>query len=118
VEPGFSHYSLVQGTGDPIEPVSKTANDFVSGGGMGVKLGVGWEFPSGFTPRVTYSLGGDGTLEAADGSTIARGWRHKVLLFEVGFRAAPSRHRQACSAASHHGALHTSDGCTRVHWMK
>jgi hypothetical protein len=83
---GFTNYSLVQGTGDPIEPVSKTANAFVCGGGMGVKLGVGWEFPSTFTPRITYSLGSEGTLDAAGGGRIARGWTHHVLLLELGYR--------------------------------
>ena len=84
---GFSNYSLVQGTGDPIEPVAKSPNAFVCGGGAGLKLGVGWEFPSGFTPRITYSLGSENTLDAS-GRTIARGWRHKVLLIEVGGRGS------------------------------
>ena len=84
---GFSNYSLVQGTGDPIEPVSKTANSFVSGHGFGVKLGVGWEFQSEFTPRITYALGREDTLDAR-GGTIARVWTHNLLLFEVGFRGA------------------------------
>jgi hypothetical protein len=82
---GFSNYSLVQGTGDPIESFSRTAGSFVSGHGSGVKLGVGWEFQSQFTPRITYSLGREDTLDAG-GSTIARGWTHKVLLIEVGSR--------------------------------
>jgi len=84
---GFSHYSLVQGTGDPIEPVSKTTSSFVSGQGLGLKLGVGWEFQSGFAPRITYSLGSENTLDAS-GRTIARGWTHKLLLIEVGGRGA------------------------------
>jgi len=82
---GFSHYSLVQGTGDPIEPVSKATSSLVSGHGLGVTLGVGWELESGFTPRITYSLRREDTLDAG-GSAIARGWTHKVLLFEVGLR--------------------------------
>ena len=84
---GFSHYSLVQGTGDPIEPVSKSARSFVSGHGVGFELGVGWEFQSGFAPRITYSLGSENTLDAS-GRTIARGWTHKLLLIEVGGRGA------------------------------
>jgi hypothetical protein len=82
---GFSSYSLELGTGDPIEPISKTANSFLGGRGSGIRLGVGWEFPSGFTPRITYSLGREDSLDAG-GSTIARGWTHKVLLIEVGGR--------------------------------
>jgi len=82
---GFSHYSLVKGTGDPIEPVAKTSSSFVSGDGLGFKLGVGWEFQSEFTPRITYSFGREDTLDAG-GGTIVRGWTHNVLLFEVGFR--------------------------------
>ncbi len=82
---GFSNYSLVQGTGDPIEPVARTASSFVSGHGFGFTLGVGWEFPSEFTPRITYSYGREDTLDAS-GRTIARGWTHKVLLIEVGGR--------------------------------
>ena len=83
---GFSNYSLVQGTGDPIEPVAKTANAFVGGGGVGLKLGVGWEFRSDFTPRITYSLGREETLETAGGTTVARGWTHHVLLLELAIR--------------------------------
>jgi len=82
---GFSNYSLVQGTGDPSEPVARTASSFVSGHGFGFTLGVGWEFPSEFTPRITYSYGREDTLDAS-GRTIARGWTHKVLLIEVGGR--------------------------------
>lgn len=82
---GFSNYSLVQGTGDPIEPVARTASSFVTGHGFGFTLGVGWEFQSEFTPRITYSLGREGALDAASG-TIAKGWTHQLLLFEVGFR--------------------------------
>jgi len=84
---GFSDYSLVQGTGDPIEPVAKTARSFVSGHGFGCTLGVGWEFQSEFTSRITYSLGREDTLDAR-GGTIAKGWTHNLLLFEVGFRGA------------------------------
>ena len=84
---GFSDYSLVRGTGDPIEPVSKSTSSFVSGDGSGFTLGVGWEFQSEFTPRITYSVGREDTLDAR-GSTIARGWTHNVLLFEVGIRGA------------------------------
>jgi hypothetical protein len=87
VAPGFSHYSLVQGTGDPIEPVSKTAGAFVSGDGAGFKLGVGWEFKSEFTPRITYSLGREDTLTNGV-TTVARGWTHQALLLEVGFRGS------------------------------
>jgi hypothetical protein len=83
---GFSNYSLVQGTIDPIEPVSKSRNAFVCGGGAGLKLGVGWEFRSEFTPRITYSLAREETLEAARGATVARGWTHRVLLLELGVR--------------------------------
>ena len=83
---GFSNYSLVQGTGDPIEPVSKNPNVFVDGGGTGLKLGVGWEFRSDFTPRITYSLGREETLETAGGTTVARGWTHHVLLLELAIR--------------------------------
>jgi len=82
---GFSNYSLELGTGDPIEPISKTTSSFLGGHGSGIKLGVGWEFQSGFTPRITYSLGSENTLDAS-GRTIARGWTHKVLLIEVGGR--------------------------------
>jgi len=83
---GFSNYSLVQGTGDPIEPVAKSPNAFACGGGAGLKLGVGWEFRSEFTPRITYSLAREETLEAARGATVARGWTHRVLLLELGVR--------------------------------
>ena len=83
---GFSNYSLVQGTGDPIEPVAKSPNAFACGGGAGLKLGVGWEFRSEFTPRITYSLGREETLETARGATVARGWTHHVLLLELGIR--------------------------------
>ena len=83
---GFSNYSLVQGTGDPIEPVAKSANAFVGGGGVGLKLGVGWEFRSDFTTGITYSVGREETLETAGGTTVARGWKHHVLLLELGLR--------------------------------
>lgn len=82
---GFSSYSLELGTGDPIEPISKATNSFLGGHGSGIKAGVGWEFHSGFTPRITYSLGREDSLDAG-GTTIARGWTHKVLLIEVGGR--------------------------------
>ena len=83
---GFSNYSLVQGTGDPIEPVAKSANAFVGGGGVGLKLGVGWEFRSDFTTGITYSIGREETLQTAGGTTVARGWIHHVLLLELGLR--------------------------------
>ena len=82
---GFSSYALVRGSPDPIEPGRKIANAFVSGEGLALKLGVGWEFPSEFTPRITYPTGREYSLDAGAG-TIARGWRHKVLLIEVGGR--------------------------------
>ena len=87
VAAGFSDYCLVQGTGDPIEPVPKNISSWVSGDGSGFTLGVGWELQSEFTPRITYSFGREDTLDAR-GSTIARGWTHNVLLFEVGIRGA------------------------------
>lgn len=84
---GFAHYSLVQGTGDPIEPVSKTANAFVSGGGAGFKLGVGWEFQSEFTPRIIYSLGREDRLTDGE-TTVAKAWTHQTLLLELGLRGS------------------------------
>jgi len=67
-------------------PVAKSSNTFVCGGGAGLKLGVGWEFRSEFTPRITYSLAREETLETARGATVARGWTHRVLLLELGVR--------------------------------
>ena len=99
---GFSNYSLVQGTGDPIEPVSKTATSFVSGHGFGFTLGAGWEFQSEVTPRITYSFGREGALDAASGR-IAKGWSHQLLLLEVGFRGglhATDRHLARRRAAA------------------
>ena len=80
---GVSHYYL--GGGDPLEPVSKGGGPVVSGSGPGFKLGVGWEFRAGFSPRITYSYGRAETL-AGEGGTIAKGWSQHLLLVEVGFR--------------------------------
>jgi hypothetical protein len=41
---GLTHYSLVWGTGDPIEPVSKTKAAVAVGSGWGYNFGVGWRF--------------------------------------------------------------------------
>jgi hypothetical protein len=83
---GFANYSLEKGTGDPIEPVSKTTPSFAEGWGWGYALGVGWSRLSGFTPRVTYAYGEERRLHAAGDGTVATGWKQKVLLVEVGFR--------------------------------
>ena len=85
---GPSEYSLARGV-DLIEPVSKTANPVVSGGGDGLQLGVGWEFRSGGSARLIYSLAREPTLGADGGATVATGWRHHVLLLELGSRGAP-----------------------------
>ncbi len=85
---GVSEYSLGKGR-DLIEPVSKSANPVVSGGGVGLQLGVGWEFRSGGSARLIYSLAREQTLGADDGATVATGWRHHLLLLELGLRGAP-----------------------------
>jgi hypothetical protein len=71
---GVSAYSLAHGV-DLIEPASKTGNPLVDGGGVGVQLGVGWEFKSGLTGQVIYSLAREQTLKAGGGATVATGWR-------------------------------------------
>src|SRR4029077_13734525 len=63
---GLSYYTLGQGTGDPIEPLSKTRT-YNSGTGWGHTIGVGWEGHS-VTPRVTYAYG-------KESGTVPPGWK-------------------------------------------
>ena len=83
--PAITHYTLTLGTGDPIEPDSRTPA-FAAGYGWGYALGIGWQGPSGFTPRVTLFRGKERTLHAAGGATVATGWRENVLFAEIGYR--------------------------------
>jgi hypothetical protein len=103
---GFSNSALVQGTGDPIEFVGRTASSFVSGHGFGFTLGVGCEFQSGFTPGLPRQ-GGRLTRLAAQSQAVGRTtcccsrWalaghadatdRHAVRRRAVGTRQTPDR---------------------------
>ena len=83
---GPAHYMLAKGTGDPLESISSSPSP-AAGTGWGFTLGVGWE--GKVVPRVTYAYGNVGTLHAADGSTVATGWKQHLLIAEVGFRLQP-----------------------------
>jgi len=84
----ITHYTLGLGTGDPIEPHQRT-DDFAAGYGWGYRFGVGWQGRSAFTPRVTYLHGKEPRLHAADGGTVATGWRQDMLLVEMVWRTSP-----------------------------
>jgi hypothetical protein len=78
----LTHYTLGLGRGDPLEPHQRV-DDFAAGYGWGYGFGAGWHGRSCFTPRVTYIYGKEPRLHAADGVTVATGWRHNVLLLEI-----------------------------------
>ncbi len=80
---GLAAYMLGKGTGDPLESVSRDTT-YNSGTGWGFTLGAGWDMP--WMPRVTYAVGKVGTLHAPDGTTVATGWKQRLLVLEVGFR--------------------------------
>lgn len=84
---GLSEYSLQKARADLIEPESK-AGAFVSGGGLALNFGAGWDF-RGFSPRIAYSLARESPLKGAGGATVATGWRHHVLLLELSMRGQP-----------------------------
>jgi len=84
---GVSSYALQKAPADLIEPESK-AGTFVSGGGLALNLGAGWDFGS-FSPRIAYSLAREDPLKGDGAATVATGWRHKVLVLEVGIRGQP-----------------------------
>ena len=82
---GWSQYSLQKAPADLIE---RKSGAFVSGGGLALNFGVGWDLGV-FSPRIAYSLANEGQLEAAGDGPVATGWRHKVLLLELGLRGHP-----------------------------
>lgn len=81
---GVSYYSLVQGTGDPIEPVSESTPSSAAGWGWGYTLGAGWDFHH-LRPRLTYAHGREHHVHNSS-VNVANGWTHDALLFEIGIR--------------------------------
>lgn len=83
---GYSNYSLVKESGDPLE-LDHVDTTYHSGKGWGYALGAGWDFQSaGFTPRIVFLRGIVGTLHSPSGSPVATGSKQSLLLIEACFR--------------------------------
>jgi hypothetical protein len=84
---GISNYSMVHGSGDPIEPLDKAAPVRADGWGHGYSLGLGFAGPgqSGGL-RVSYSWGTIRSLSDPNGAVVATGYHYNALLLEIGGR--------------------------------
>ena len=89
---GVVRYGLQLGTGSFFDPVARR-DPFAAGWGQNYRLGVGWSGRC-FAAHLTYLLGRQRTLWAADSSAVATRWRENVIFVVVEARAPEYRVRE------------------------
>jgi hypothetical protein len=85
---GLTQYSMVHGSGDPIEPWVKTAPVRAGGWGHGYSLGLGFAGPgrSGGL-RMSYSWGTIRSLTDPNSAVVATGYHYNTLLLDISIHA-------------------------------